>query len=280
MKIDILFWNIRNRGKLGKVKPAIESLYKKYKPKMFLLIESDLDDAETEALFNGELKSVMKNTNKSIRLFVSDSILVNEINDKEIDINHPSRQIKQRIVTFKLTADTEPILFFGVHFPSKFSYEAEEQYKIMREWQAYIDSQEKLNKTTKSVFFGDLNLNPFDYALYQDDALYAHPIINPKASYTPLFYNPMWSLMGDFVYKTNKTKIPGSYYFEPSRFSVREFYWNCIDGVLIKSNMVNNFIKKELEILTKVNNHKFADNQEIFSKEYSDHLPIKFQLKL
>jgi hypothetical protein len=239
VKLDILFWNIKNRGQLGQIKPAIKDLYRKYKPKVFLLIETDLTDDETEQLFDGELKSVMSSVDKTVRLFAHTSLIMKEINDKDIPFPDGSTQINNRVVTFKLIYGKQSILFFGTHFPSKFSYNDPSQYKIMRKWQDYIDSQEKLQKTDKSIFFGDLNLNPFDSALYQDDSLHAHPVISEHTSYKPMFYNPMWSLMGDYIYKSNKSKVPGSYYFKPSSDSVGEYHWNCLDGVLIKRNLVS-----------------------------------------
>jgi exonuclease III len=95
------------------------------------------------------------------------------------------------------------ILLVGIHFPSKYNNTVNAQQQIMKRWRQWIEEQETILKTDKTILFGDFNLNPHEIALYSHEGLSAHPTINNFTKVKTKYYNPMWSTMGDFIYKTN-----------------------------------------------------------------------------
>lgn len=276
-ELKFLMWNLRNRGK--KYINAFDELYREQKPDFLLLIESDIEDKHIEELSKGLLKSVMLNKKKTIRLYVNPKYNVQLINEEEAKDGRFS-QIKERLVFFKCDIDGLKILLVGVHFPSKFNNSPNTQFNIMKRWLDWIKAQEMIIKTENTIIWGDLNLNPFDLAIYRDGGLNAHPSIKHKPKVKPLYYNPMWSTLGDFIYKTNKEKVPGTFFYDLPIDNHDDFHWNSIDGVLIKKDFAEHFSKKDLEIIVKTKSHLFSDLYGIDSVKYSDHLPLKFKLLL
>ncbi|PSN08488.1 hypothetical protein C7293_30220 [filamentous cyanobacterium CCT1] len=84
----------------------------------------------------------------------------------------------------------------------------------------------------------------------------------------------MWSFFGE-----NTPGPLGTYYYQGSGY--RNFYWNIFDQVLVSPNLLDRFDFKKLQILTHdgVNNYVY-DSGEPNSKDYSDHLPVLFELSL
>ncbi|WDF61664.1 hypothetical protein PQ462_09795 [Flavobacterium sp. KACC 22758] len=208
---------------------------------------------------------------------------VNVVNDQELEEFATAgrrRQIKERLIFFKLKLKKTTILLVGIHFPSKYNHTVNAQQQIIKRWKQWIEEQETILKTDKTILFGDFNLNPQEISLYSHEGLSAHPTINSLTKVKTKYYNPMWSTMGDFIYKTNKSKVPGTYFRDIGEDNVDEIHWNVLDGLLMKNSLVKNFSKKDLEIITNTANHQFYNNNKIDSVGYSDHLPIKFKFKI
>lgn len=275
-ELGFLMWNIRLNG--GKCVEALQEMVGQYHPDVLLLVESDLDDKAVEELTGHQLTSVMISPEKSIRLYVRKSLSAMETHSEEIAEDGQFRHIRERMVFFRLEVHGRRLLLVAVHFPSKWNHTLFKQFRIMRRWRRWIEEQETLAQTEDTIIFGDLNLNPFDYALGLPEGLHAHPSlrfhVNPPAKY----YNPMWSTMGDFVYGTDLPKIPGTFFWKPDAEDDQQHHWNSIDGVLIKRSLEPNFVRSGLEIITSCSEHVFATN-ESFSTKYSDHLPVRFQMR-
>ena len=90
----------------------------------------------------------------------------------------------------------------------------------------------------------------------------------------------MWATLGDFIYKTDTPKVPGTYFCDIGEDNVDEIHWNVLDGLLIKKSLVSCFSKKDLEIITGTDSYTFYANNKIDKTNYSDHLPVKFNFNL
>ena len=280
-ELKFLMWNLKNKA--DKNLDALKELYCERKPDFLLLIETVIPDSEIIKLSSNNLRSVMFDEKKTIRLYVSKNIDAQIVNEEENEIEARDghrRQIKERLVFFKLQINNEKILLVGIHFPSKFNYRGAQQQQIMKRWRTWIEGQEKILKTDKTILFGDFNMNPQEIALYSHEGLSAHPTINHSAKVKTKYYNPMWSTMGDFIYQTDTPKVPGTYYRDINVDDVDEIHWNVLDGLLIKNTLVHSFSKKSLEIITKTDSHCFYTNDTIDKANYSDHLPVKFNFEL
>lgn len=280
-ELKFLMWNLKNKA--GKTLDALKELYSERKPDLLLLIETKIDDTEIIKLSSNNLRSVMVNGKKTIRLYVSKNIDAQIISEEEKEIEAEDgnrRQIKERLVFFKLRINDQNILLVGIHFPSKFNNTVAVQQQIIKRWKIWIEGQEKILKTDKTILFGDFNLNPQEISIYSHEGLSAHPTINLSTRVKTKYYNPMWATMGDFIYQTGEDKVPGTYFRNIGEDNVDEIHWNVLDGLLIKNSLVGCFLKKELEIITQTKRHKLYENNKIDTSNYSDHLPVKFNFEL
>ena len=276
MDVSFLTWNLKRQSN-EKILSALGEIYTEHKPDFLLLGETGVEDKKIEALANGNLKSVMLSPDKSIRLYVNPIFNVNMVNEEDVKDGRYGH-INERIVFFQCEIEKVKFVLVGVHFPSKLSHPPNTQYNIMKRWLGWIRGQEKICETNNSIIFGDLNLNPFDIAIYRDGGLNAHPTIDHSGRVKPLYYNPMWSTLGDFIYKSGEEKVPGTYFYNLPIDNADDFHWNAIDAVLIKKSLVKHFSKKDLEIITGTTSHKFYESHKIDATNYSDHLPLKFKL--
>jgi hypothetical protein len=93
----------------------------------------------------------------------------------------------------------------------------------------------------------------------------------------PRFFNPMWSLMG-------RPQAPGTFYWDAN--DPYNTHWLCIDGVLARPALRGIFRDETLRIVHHgpgPNGHdipltRLADKH--WHIEYSDHLPILFDLEM
>lgn len=280
-ELKFLMWNLNNKA--DKNLDALKELYIERNPDLLLLIETKIGDTEIIKLSNNNLRSAMVNDKKTIRLYISKNIDAQIINEEEKEIEAEDgkrRQIKERLVFFKLRINDQNILLVGIHFPSKFNNTVAAQQQIIKRWKTWIEGQEKILKTDKTILFGDFNLNPQEVSIYSHEGLSAHSTMNASTRVKTKYYNPMWATMGDFVYQTGAPKVPGTYFRDIGEDNVDEIHWNVLDGLLIKNSLVDCFSKKDLEIITHTKNHIFYANNQIDSRNYSDHLPVKFNFNL
>jgi len=274
-EINFLTWNLKRKG--ATFISAIEEVYDENRPDFLLLVETDVEDKKIESISSGNLKSVMINSDKSIRLYVNPAFNVNMVNEETTEDGR-FRHVKDRMIFFNCKIENIHFVLVGVHFPSKYNNPPNTQYNIMKRWLGWIRGQEIICQTDNSIIFGDLNLNPFDIAVYRDGGLNAHPTVQHSTIVKPLYYNPMWSALGNFIYKTDEEKVPGTYFYDVPLDNADDFHWNVVDGVLIKKSLVGYFSKKDLEIIVKTRSHVFSNLNGINSDDYSDHLPLKFKL--
>ena len=79
----------------------------------------------------------------------------------------------------------------------------------------------------------------------------------------------MWNLMG------KRGNALGTYFFDSDQDD-NSFYWYTFDQVLLRPELMDEFVWDEFEIIDQVGGNSLIRNNKIYSKKYSDHLPIKF----
>jgi hypothetical protein len=178
----------------------------------------------------------------------------------------------------------------------------DDQYKRAMEYRKFINSTEddftKLpsgaaRKVEGTILFGDLNINPFERPLVDDEALFAIDLKKRpvrKLVGMRYFINPTFSIFGHYGRKKNgQPAAPGTYYLNKNHRRSDEFFWNCLDGMLFRPELIPLYEQGEpLEIITEIRDgtgkvkHDFFDftTMKINKDKYSDHLPIKFTFKL
>ena len=87
-----------------------------------------------------------------------------------------------------------------------------------------------------------------------------------------MFYNPMWSRMGD-----SSKGPPGTYFKDMSSYI--NLYWNTFDQVLLRPDLLNFFTDDDLIVITEINGESLIINGRI-DNSLSDHLPILLKLNI
>ena len=166
------------------------------------------------------------------------------------------------------------------HLPSRIYSGSEDARRIViQQMIKDLEEQEKKIKSSCSILIGDFNEDPFGKECIAadhlhgipciDDAMRSNRIIQGKSF--NMFYNPMWNFFGDFE------KPPGTYYFSNSNVDCT--YWHIYDQVMVRPCLSKQFISDSLEIVTHTSTTELIDKKGHPNKEYSDHLPIIFEIK-
>jgi hypothetical protein len=144
-----------------------------------------------------------------------------------------------------------------------------------------IRDVEALQAHRKTIVIGDFNLNPFDHGMAkvrgyfgvmsEQDARRESQQL--KYNSYPLFYNPMWSRMGD-----ESPGPPGTFY--RGRTSHLPYYWQTYDQVLVRPQILSAFDGAELEVVSTIGEVELLKNGSPDSLIASDHLPILIGLDL
>ena len=172
-------------------------------------------------------------------------------------------------------------LIAGLHFPSKRYAENGGREIVARQFMGALCEAQSEVKHKKTIITGDFNADPFEDVMLTADHFHALPyadIVENKRERKvfgknyQMFYNPMWNFLGDL-------KTPHSTCYYDSGGAVN-FYKHIFDQVLVSADMVKNFDKDNLKIVTETGSDILVDGKGIPNrKEYSDHLPIVFGIK-
>lgn len=188
----------------------------------------------------------------------------------------------KNFVTYKISQREETFLFHIVHFPSPLHLE-----ECARDMRAINISQvlRKIEEETfqeseyKSIIVGDFNLQPYSQGIASVHGFNATMSI-PKAKKLfrkingekKLFYfNPTWKLMGDHK------NAQGTYYSSSDQQD-KSIFWYSFDELLIRPYFIERFNWDYFGIIERAKGYEFIRNEVIDKSNYSDHLPIKFEM--
>jgi len=276
MEIKFLFWNINNKddsfiSEIAKLTSDVDIL--------LLAENSNIDDTIIEQHL-GLKKVTYINPKKDEGKLTPKFYSKFQLNEFEHIYTISS---KRAVLTSLKLNNIDEIIIGGIHLPSKLETTISEQTMIARNCVREIEEIETIRKHSRTIIFGDFNINPFEPGMIEPDAFNAtlSSQIAKKISREfqfrkhKYFYNPMWSFLGDRDYKTGDYKIPGSYYFK------KDYSWNMYDKVIMRPEMIDIFDFSSLKIIEDLGNEKLVDNDFfIKSDSYSDHLPLKFKINL
>jgi hypothetical protein len=160
-------------------------------------------------------------------------------------------------------------------------YEEDDYYDIAYNYVASINYMENNINLRRTIVVGDFNMNPFSRPMISASGFnavsskYIAQNIKRKVKSKDYmyFYNPMWNLFGD-LYK----KHAGTYYYNISK--PINYQWHIFDQVIIRPELIDNFIMDHLKILDSDGSVSLVDQQgKPDTNITSDHLPIVFSLK-
>lgn len=266
--MNLLFWNI-NRKPLSS---EIKSLCDCYDVDVLILAENTMQDAELLPTLNEN----------------NDRIFIAPFN--------PSKKISfyTRIHSFELVHDNDSwgsirklvhplgieILLVAVHIPSKLHSTENEQAFISTRIANEIDKRELEQGHTRTIVIGDFNMNPFETGLVSADGFHGvmdkHIALKERRTVfgeeKKLFYNPMWSRIGD-----DSEGCAGTYYYNSS--NMINYFWNAFDQVLLRPSLLPCFTQHDLKVIDRIDEVSLIKNDKI-SDQFSDHLPLMIKLSI
>jgi endonuclease/exonuclease/phosphatase family metal-dependent hydrolase len=178
----------------------------------------------------------------------------------------------------------KPVLLILAHFRSKaFGREDIEQLGAVGRAREEIEKIEKTKRTERTIVLGDLNIDPYSKAITQSDGLHAvmcrdiarrgFRIVEGVKRF--MFYNPMWSLLGD-----HPAGPPGTYFYDRAGMPLN-YFWHTYDQVLFRPCLMGEFNFDTLRILTSAGGVSLVTRDgRPDGKVASDHLPITFSFSL
>lgn len=188
-----------------------------------------------------------------------------------------------RIQLFEITGSINDTLFACIHFPSKLYHDEATHMGIVPVYKSKIHSL--AGKNNRLFIVGDFNMNPFDLGMVEPVAFYSHhnkQLVDTDkrwhmAAYQPLYYNPCWTLLGDFQSgnpTTPNSRMGGTLHYEERKS--RKLHWYVIDQVIMRKALIDEFNPSYLQVVEK---QEYID--EILKPKQKkqpklDHLPIKF----
>jgi hypothetical protein len=163
----------------------------------------------------------------------------------------------------------------ALRLPSKLFVTNEEQALLSTRTARLIDNVEQEIGHRRTIVIGDFNMNPFEAGLTSSEGFHAvmSRAVAKRGDRTVhgekrrFFYNPMWSLLGDF-----SPGPPGSYYYSSS--SPVAYFWNMFDQVLLRPELTLAFIPGDVTVVDTLTGGNLLTKSGIPDRSLSDHLPV------
>lgn len=291
--INVLFWNVNQRSGLESV---LVDLIRSLNIDILLLAEGN--NLKDERIEQGPLKRVPQKLAVRPGPFTPKFFTSNKgfhLESIGMDV------VRKRLVYCILSIQGKsPILFGGIHFPSKKSYDLSSQNSLASLYARDIyDKEAQLDHSfphDRTLVLGDFNMNPFEPGMINplgfNATLSSSVAMQGKRTFGGgdylYFYNPMWNLMGDRSLLQGKLKLPGSYFFHTTS-DVNSIFWNIFDGVILRKGLVDEIYWPSFRLIEKVNGHTLVHKHApgeghnfeyiIAEDQFSDHVPLFFQIK-
>ena len=270
VKIKYLFWNIYKKNLVG---PVIQLILENNIDIVALAEAERLDTASVLRILKQQgilWKSVEVDAGMDIRLFVK--------NDLDISVHREEK----RFSSYKIYTGELMYLLHVVHFSSPVRQEesirSDKAINISRMLRKTEEGLFK-NEEFKSMIVGDFNLQPyargisgvhgFNATMSEGKARKKFRIVDGELKY--FYFNPIWKLMGDHRI------VQGTYYNNYDQQG-KSIFWYSFDQLLIRPFFIDKFNWDFFEIVERTESFQFIKNEIIDKNQYSDHLPLKFEI--
>ncbi len=199
--------------------------------------------------------------------------------DSEFNLREIYGDANGRVTIRVLRIGSHELLLAAAHLPSKVNWSPEDQSTQVQSLSKQIRDEEERRRNSRTILFGDFNMNPFEAGVVKAAGLHAMMAKSitenggrvVQGETYPFFYNPMWGFFGD-----RTEGPPGTVYHRHSGHLSYE--WNIFDQVLIRPDALPWF-PGTIEIVTRIGTTDLLrSNGRPDRAVASDHLPLLFQL--
>ena len=269
--MNIVSWNCKGLDSVPIHNKAITTLAKDLSADVFCLIESKDDSSNVVNLLSKSgftYMEICSSVNDDIKIFAKDCILFTPSICGERWCSMDYKDSQERIIKF-----------FFVHLCAKNSTN-----EITRHYRNSLIATEIKNssQSVENIFIvGDFNENPYESTLCSYNCFNGiFPSMKSRAENYVIraycdkeyFINPSWDIF------TNNDDVAGSFYFKNNAIDC--LGWNVLDQVIMSFNAYENiYEKKTLKVIPKTTNIDLLDNGIPNKNNYSDHLPISFNIR-
>lgn len=270
-KIKFLFWNIYKKN-------FIDVLSE-------LIIENEIDIMAMAECENLDVQALLNELHRQDYDMKNIEICPESSNIKLLAKNKvriTPKEEKKRFSTYTVWQNDDLILLTVLHLDSAlYKEESARDFMAARICQqiAKIEDEVYGTEERKGIVMGDFNLQPYSYGIAGISAFNATMSISKaKKKYRitneekMLFYfNPMWKLMGD------NTLVQGSYY-NNNDSQDKSIFWYAYDSVLLRPYLIDKLNWECFNYVLETENHSLIKKETINKNDYSDHLPVKFEI--
>lgn len=268
-KINFLYWNVCNNNISSYIVDAcVEN-------KINILILTECKNIDVDYLIRKLRDEGMffqvERINKDSRIMLLHNI------KEQINVIKESKYYS----VFNINNGDKKNLLFTLHLPSRYRQEKDDLNMYASQIIREFEQLEEERNTENSIVVGDFNMNPFDSGMISAlsfNAVMCLEIAKRRSRKVlqeerKFYYNPMWHLMGN---ASNLSK--GTFYYSTE---TKSYYWYTYDQVILRPDLINKFDINKLKIIDVVNKKSLVSRNNIPDKKrISDHLPIKFELKM
>jgi len=177
-----------------------------------------------------------------------------------------------------LKLSATPYLLTLVHGIDILNYDPEERQSFAQSLALDLQLVKETWETNRVIAMGDFNMNPFDRGMNLAAGLNAMMTKTCASAKTrrhlgkdyDLYYNPMWSYLGDMA-----EGPPGTIYNKSRR---GPYGWSMLDQVILSHSVLEIFGR--VQIITTAGAVSLLDRKgRPDARKGSDHLPIMLELK-
>lgn len=258
-----------------------------------VVLENDIDIVVTTEADRLDIPYFLTQLKNSGMKFVSKKLLPKQNEGRILLLANTNMSVsvykeENYFTAYKIREKRKNILLVALHLVSALHYsESARSFRAGSAAREIEKLEENCNTEAKkegeqaygTVIVGDFNLHPFSAGIIGLHGF--HAILDPdkalKGGRTNngdrhrFYYNPMWNLMG------KRGNALGTFYYEADQDD-NSFYWYTFDQVLLRPELIENFMWDEFKIIDSIEGDSLVKNHRIYSKKYSDHLPIQFEI--
>jgi endonuclease/exonuclease/phosphatase family metal-dependent hydrolase len=172
------------------------------------------------------------------------------------------------------------VLLVALHLPSKLHMSADDHAQLSPRIARIIDDAEDKAGHTRTIVLGDFNMDPFETGVVSSEGFHAVMARSIAARRTRtvrgtsrrLFYNPMWSLLGD------NSPPAGTYFYPTSKFIA--YFWHMYDQVLLRPELAAHLLPGAVLIADTIAGAPLLTSTGAIATRFSDHLPILATIRM